>query len=69
MKVRWVSLCWGFCLGVGYAVLCSVGLREYVYWWRSRIGYWAGELVCGFRTPFEGLRKLRPRVELQSPRG
>lgn len=35
-----------------------------------RFSSWAGELVCGFRTPkFEGLRKLRPRVELHSPRG
>jgi hypothetical protein len=25
---------------------------------------WAGELVCGFRS-HQGMRKLRPRVELQ----
>ena len=30
------------------------------------LGFWAGELVCGFRTQNLGLRKLRPRVELQS---
>ena len=30
---------------------------------------WAGELVCGFRTQkMMGLRKLRPRVELQLPK-
>src|SRR3990170_6063807 len=39
------------------------------YWLRLRIVLWAGELVCGFRAPksVKGLRKLRPRVELQSP--
>ena len=37
----------------------------------QRIVEWAGELVCGCRTPrkVKGLRKLRPQVELQSPRG
>jgi len=38
-----------------------------IYWVHCAIRYWAGELVCGFRTPndLKGLRKLRPRVELQ----
>ena len=32
--------------------------------------WWAGELVCGCRTHrMVGLRKLRPRVELQSANG
>jgi hypothetical protein len=37
---------------------------------RHRLLFWAGELACGRRfSPWGELRKLRPRVELQSPRG
>jgi hypothetical protein len=32
---------------------------------RCTYAYWAGELVCGCRSR-QGMRKLRPRVELHS---
>ncbi len=61
-----VSVCW--VVDVVHAVL---GFGAMFIGCGGAFCFWAGELVCGFRTlkNLRGLRKLRPRVELHSPRG